>query len=214
MNWNEYRARLAAVGTTLEKDSRYRSVIKIRNGYSEEELAQFESALTDEAGPEIRLWPGFRNLYTVFNGFRFQWQYLGPEELATKTASAQIVALHDIYLPEDVSADVIKRIYDEPRIFDLVGPDDHVSICLHRDHQKPQLLYFSDATHRYHELSLDMEAYFEMLLQARAMYRWQHFFVSDPSFPVNAKTAAAFRHDLQLLFPETNVGLFKTPKER
>jgi hypothetical protein len=201
VDWRQYRERLAAIVAALEKDS-------------EEEYAQFESAVADEAGPDVRVWPNFKVLYTVMNGFRLQWQYLGPEPLATTTGSAQIARLDDIYLPEGASAHVLGRIYDAARVFDLVGPDDHVGIQLHRDHQNPQLFYFADATRKYHQLSLTLDTYLATILEARAMYRWQHFFVSDPDFPLTKETAETFRHDLHFLFPDADVSLFKAPQEK
>jgi hypothetical protein len=214
MDLLEYKKKLTALFTALESNPRFRVVSKLREPYSEQELEEFEGFVTAQAGPEARVLPYFRDFYSVMNGFRLQWQYLGPEPLENTTASTQIAMLAQVYLPEDATQEVLRRIYDEPRVFDLIGPDDHVSIQLHRDHSKPQLLYFADVTQRYHELSLDAQGYLAMVLEARAMYRWQHFFVGDPDFPLSKEMAETFRHDLHFLFPEADLSLFKAPQER
>jgi len=212
MNFAEYHERLQALSHQLTKDARFRAVIDIYPPFSEADFADLAQSITGRGIPNFQIWPGFKDFYEKLDGFRLQWQYLddGP---AIKTGSAQIALLPAIYLPEDAPADSVTRIYSEPRILDLVGPDDHVALRLNQGTQQPDLMYFAEATRQYHPLALDFESYLNMLLEARAMYGWQRFFV-DSDFPVSGAQASEFRDSLKLLFPEVNTNLFNAPEER
>ena len=46
------------------------------------------------------------------------------------------------------------------------------------------------------------------------MYRWQQFFVDDPSFPLTPDKAVEFRRSLKTIFPDAYTDRFKAPSER
>jgi hypothetical protein len=212
MDWHQYRARLQALGEALKKDGRFRAVTEVYPPFTPTDFDDLTASVAEKGLPDFEIWPGFRDFYGVLDGFRLQWQYLreGP---ATKTGSAHVALLPAIYLPEDDPADSVKRMYSELRIFDLVGPDDQVALQLHPVPQPPDLVYFADSTHKYHQLALNFESYLETLLEARSMYRWQQFFVADPEFPISKAQASEFRESLIFLFPDADAARFIAPNE-
>jgi hypothetical protein len=211
MDWNEYREKVEKLGKALSSDSRFRVETKVYIPFSHVDFDDLEEAMRDKGLTGAAIWPSFRDFYSVANGFRLQWQYLGQNLKGITTGSAQIAMLQAIYLPEGAPADVINRIYQEPRILDDIGPDDHVAIQLRQSHEPPELLYFADITKKYHPLSLDFESYLLMLLEARAMYGWQQFFVSDPGFPLSEEGTKEFHSRLQVCFPDADVSKFILP---
>jgi hypothetical protein len=214
MDWKSYRPRLEALGKTLTADSRFRAVAEVYPALSLADFDDLTSSIIEQGLPGFEIWPGFLEFYSALDGFKLQWQYLGGGSVSTKTGSAQVAILPAIYLPEDAPQDSVKRMYSEPRILDLVGPDDHVALRLRPGSQAPDLLYFADLTRRYHQLSLDFESYLDLLLEARAMYRWQHFFVADQDFSVSKVQASEFRASLKFLFPDANADKFTARNER
>jgi hypothetical protein len=214
MDWQGYRKRLESLGSALTTNSQFRAVFEAYEPFSDTDFEDLTNDIIDQGGISSPIWPGFREFYRSLDGFRLQWQYLGQEAVGTRTGSVQIAMIPDIYLPEDAPADSVKRMFQEPRLLDLVGPDDHVALRLHEGGEAPDLLYFSDVSRQYYPLSLNFEAYLAMVLEARAMYRWQHFFISDPAFHLSKEQATAFRNSLTSLFPDADVAKFPVPGEK
>ncbi|MCM1565345.1 MAG: hypothetical protein NC238_05250 [Dehalobacter sp.] len=131
----------------------------------------------------------------------FQWLYEGPKPVTVKSGSAQIAMVQEIYLPEHLSAARVKVFHEQRRVIDRISPNYQVAVVFHKDFEKPALRYFSDATGDYHRLTLDFQGYLEMLLEARATFRWQEFFVDDPPYPLSNEDAQAFRLSLTSIIP-------------
>lgn len=208
MNFRQYFDRIAALGRTLQSDSRFRATFESYPPFSDADFRDLEQALADEGLKDFHIWKTFQEFYSVVDGFILQWEYVGSEPLACRTGSARIAMIPQIYMPEDLPSGSAARLFDEPRVLDAVSPDDFVAVRFYRDRDAPGLHYFSDKTRKYHRLSLDFEGYLSMLLESRATYEWQHFFVDDPAFPRSPENAERFQNSLKHLFPDANASLF------
>jgi hypothetical protein len=209
MDYQQYIGRLKELAGAIQKDARFRPLVEIERPFSAGEFADLEGSMERAGMDDVAVWQEFRNFHGVANGFLFQWLYQGREPVAIKSGSAQIAMVQEIYLPEHLPPSKAGLFYGERRVIDRMSPDDQVAVRFRKGVHEPELHYFSDVTGDYHRLTLDFPGYLEMLLEARAMYRWQQFFVADPTFPLSEEDAETFRGALESLFPDANVGLFR-----
>lgn len=213
MDFTLYAERLKALGRALQQNPEFKTAFKVSPPLSEEDFDYFEEELAGQGLEGFRIWPVFKDFFGVLDGFVLQWEYLGRLPADTKVASAQIALLPSILQPEEQMHDPVSRLYDEARVLDDVSSKDAVVLRFSRERAEPELQYLSAVTGKYHRLSVGFEAYMEMLLEARALYRWQSFFVDDPAFPFTPEQAEKFRTSLKTLFPEADVSKFVHPSE-
>ena len=214
MDFRQFIDRVASLGTALQRDARFKAVFELHRPFPATDFDDLEQALADDGLSGYHIQQIFRDSYGVANGLLLQWQYLPGGSLAVTTASARIAIAPAVFLPENLPPHQASRLFDEPRVWDAVGPDDHVALRFHRDRESPDLLYFADVTSAYHPLTLNLETYLETLLEARAMYRWQQFFVDDSRFPLSRERAEGFRVSLKAIFPEADAARFVGKQER
>jgi hypothetical protein len=212
--YRDYIRRVEATAASLQTDSRLRTIFELNRPFTPEEFTDLEESMSRALREEVSVWSGFRELYGVANGFLFQWLYSGDRDVTTKAGSASIAMVQEIYLPENLPAGREKLFYGQKRVLDRISPDDQVAVCFRQGTAEPELHYFSDDTGDYHQLDLDVPLYLETMLEARAMYRWQQFFVTDREFPLSKKAAESFRRSLSNLFPDADVSRFLARSER
>lgn len=214
MDYQAYIERLKHLADDLEKDPHFHPIVEFERSFSTPEFADLQSSIEASGIENVTIWNEFQLFYGAANGFLFQWLYEGDKPVATKTGSANIAMVQEIYLPEHLLASPkLKLFYDQRRAFDRISPDDEVAVLFTQGGETPQLHYFADETGEFHPLRLGFPEYLETLLEARAMYGWQKFFVDDPNFPFTRKDAEAFRHSLKTLFPTANMALFRARDE-
>lgn len=214
MNYHAYIQRLRQLVEDLGANDQFTPNVEIDRPFAASEFLDLEASMARKGLQDVKVWSGFREFHSVANGFLFQWLYKGDKAVSTKAGSAQIAMVQQIYLPETVPPGREKLFYDQRRVLDQISPDDQVTVVFHQGTAKPRLEYFSDDTGDYHPLGLDFPGYLEALFEARAMYRWQQFFVDDPSFPLTPVKAEQFRRSLKAIFPDARADLFKAPAER
>lgn len=214
MDYQVYIGRLKKLADDIEKDPHFHPVVEFERGFSVSEFGALQRSIEMHGIENVTIWNEFRQFYDAANGFLFQWVYEGDKPVPIKTASANIAMVQQIYLPEQLLASPkIKLFYDQKRPFDRISPDEQVAVMFTNGSDAPQLQYFADETGEFHPLRIGLHEYLETLLEARAMYGWQKFFVDDPNFTFTPEEAEAFRYSLQTLFPSANVALFPARNE-
>jgi hypothetical protein len=214
MDYQAYIGRLRKLADDIEKDPHFHAVVEFERSFSVSEFADLQLSIETHGIENVTVWNEFLRFYDAANGFLFQWLYEGDKTVTIKTASADIAMVQQIYLPEQLLASPkIKLFYDQKRPFDRISPDEQVAVMFTKGNDVPQLHYFADETGEFYPLRLGFHEYLETLLEARAMYGWQKFFIDDPNVTFTRKEAEAFRHSLQTLFPSANSALFRTRDE-
>jgi hypothetical protein len=205
-----YINQIHELGSRLQNDSRFKVVFETYPTPRTGDLEDLESIIRSEPGMEdFKICDQIREFYQVSNGFRLQWQYLDHDDQhRITTGSTAIASILGIYLPDEEEGQPYSLIYERPRIFDDIGNQDYVAMRFSRDVASPKLLYKCRDSDRVHELGLDFNRYLELLLQARAMYRWQQFFITDDSFRPLPGVEDRFRSDLKQLFSEVDLSPF------
>lgn len=165
--------------------------------------------INEETGMEdFTLDAQLRDFYRVSRGFLLQWQYLGHDDpKRIITGSAHIVSALRLFDPDETNAP-FGLVYERPPVIDDMGEADQVTLHFSRDGAPPKLMYKFQDSDRVHRLGLDFNGYLEMLLKARAMYRWQQFFIDDETFSPPPWVEQKFRDDMQLVFPEVDLSPF------
>lgn len=213
MDYHNYIERLKHLADDIEKDPNFHPVVEFVRSFTAQDFADLQSSIEASGIENVTVWNEFQLFYGVANGFLFQWLYEGDKPVTTKTGSGNIAMVQEIYLPEHLKGPKLKLFYGQKRAFDRISPDDQVAVLFEQGTEAPQLHYFSDDTGKFHPLRLGFLEYLETLLEARAMYGWQKFFVDDPNFPFTRTEAEAFRHSLKTLFPTANTALFRARDE-
>jgi hypothetical protein len=214
MDYRRYIERLRRLADELNGSDQFTPNVEIERPFAGSEFDELEEAMTRKGIQGVKVWRAFQEFHSIANGFLFQWLYQGGKPVSTKTGSAQIAMVQEIYLPEALPPGREMLFYGQRRVLDQISPDDQVTLQFEKGAAEPRLEYFSDDTGDYHPLKLDFPGYLEALLEARAMYRWQQFFVDDPSFPLTPDKAEEFRRSLKTIFPDSNTDRFKAPSER
>lgn len=207
MDFRDYVEKLKAAAATITADKRFKTFIDIDRTAEPPELAALQKFI-DEVGMEgATIWRGFAEFHAAANGFLFQWVYKGPRPPKTKTGSAQLAPIRTIYLPP-VHSKLATKFYGQRLVLDKISTDDQVAVEFTKGTEEPRLLYFSDRTGDYHPLRLSFTQYLQALLDSRAMYGWQEFFVDDPAFPLMDKDTSDFLKSFEMLFPDLDPTIF------
>ncbi|NEQ79419.1 MAG: hypothetical protein F6K26_03910 [Moorea sp. SIO2I5] len=181
-------------------------------------ILEFEEEIRNTEGMEdFQICQSLKDFYNVSLGFELSWRYLlSSEGVAPICGNSNISMLYDLLEPgwieDDDNADVAQTsylaIWEQYRIFDLIGDGDHIDLKFHRDREEPRLYYFSEERNNYYLMSVGFCEYFELLLETRALSPWQRFFICDNEFILEEDRKAKFISDLKTLFPTVNTSRF------
>ncbi|HEX8475982.1 MAG TPA: hypothetical protein VF666_18430 [Pyrinomonadaceae bacterium] len=211
MDFNQYVAQMKAEVTSIEASQKFWIQHEFYPAVASRDIEEMEADIREEEGMQgFRVANPIRDFYQSANGFRFSWKYLKHTDSERVTvANTHISLLSEIYEPEDEEGKSRKLLYENRRLFDRNGPENHVYMKFDEGQDEPRLYYFHAASERYHLLSLDFVGYMERLREARAMSPWQQFFIDDKDFKIDEQRAEQFFQDLALLFPDADASKFR-----
>lgn len=214
MDAQNYINQIHELASRLESDGRFKVVFEAYPPMRAGNLEDMENQIKSEPGMEgFEILAPFREFYLMTNGFRLRWQYLGHDDpQRITTGSTRIVSPIELYQPDEEEGEPFSLMYERLRIFDDMGELDNVAMQHYRNSASPKLLYKCQDIEGVHELGLDFNSYLELMLQARAMYRWQQFFIVDEIFRPLPEVEEQFRSDMMLLFPEVDLSPFTSKR--
>jgi hypothetical protein len=213
MDYARYLDRLQALAASLARDPDFEPNVEIEPPVASAEIEALEQSMARAGMVGVSVWESFRAFHGVVNGFLFQWLYRGTRPVARRSGSAWISQLAAMYLPAHIPAEHLKKFFGTRRVLDRISENYEVAVIFREDVKAPELHYFSDETGDFHRLRLDFDGYLEMMLEARALFGWQAFFVDDRSFPFPRERAEAFRDSLKTLFPDATLDHFRPRPE-
>lgn len=218
MNFQTLKERLISSIKEMEKSSLFDVRFELYEPAEMDDILEFEEEIRNTEGMEnFQIWQSIKDFYNVSLGFELSWRYLPlSEEFAPICGSSNISMIYDLLEPgwiEGDNSDNIAQtsylaIWEQYRIFDLIGDGDHVDLRFHKGRDEPTLYYFSEDNNTYYLMSVGFCEYFELLLETRALYPWQRFFISDKEFLLEEDRKAKFISDLNNLFPKVNTSRF------
>ena len=213
MDYADYVRKLRESAGGMQASARFHCHFTQRPGAHPDDVDDvddMEAEIAREEGMAGFSVPGdMKRFYTAANGFELGWQEVRTDGRVV-AGSARLPIINAIYEPEEEMGQPRSLLYERPRLFDWTGEEDQVYMRFTRIVAEPRLFYRAQSTGREHALSLTFPEYLERLLEARAMYPWQRFFVSDPEIRLDTAARQAFVQDLQRLFPETDASRFST----
>ncbi len=154
--------------------------------------------------------PTMRPFYQVANGFDLTWVYHETSSFTDTTPIGQslLAGLSTLYAPID--EDDHDLPYDEGyRLFDRIDMEEEVVLKFQRSVDEPEFYLHHVPSDTYHLLALDFPTYMDLLLQTRALYPWQQFFVTTPGFRIDEARERSFFDNLERLFPDADASRFR-----
>ncbi len=180
---------------------------------SGDRLRELEEYVAQRQGiPGFRIPPSMRALYALVGGWELSWVYQVPSGQPPFGHSILVHPL-DLFSPADDHGPYggeDNMPYDANyRLLDRITAEDEVMLQFRRGVDEPAFYYHEAPSDTYHPLDLDVPTYIDLLLQCRALYPWQQFFIATPGFRVDDKTARAFFDSLARLFPDADPARFR-----
>jgi len=208
-------ARFAAFNTSIES-MRYTPPYNVRAWYpyppkSDEAMDRLEGYVAGhQGGPGFRVPPLMRPFYRVSDGWLLDWVYDSPSPVDGRppTGYSRLSGLVDFCLPTDEDEQEAP-LYEGYHQFDEAGGGQEVALQFRRGVDEPALYYHEAPSDTYHPLDLDFPTYIDLLLQCRALFPWQQFFITTPGFRIDEPTERAFFDNLARLFPDADPARFR-----
>jgi len=204
----DFRAHIEAVRHTPPYD-----VLKwqIFPPLRDESIRQMEQYITERQGiPGFRVLPAMRSFYHAAASWELSWIYNAASPIGGRTPFGQSIlsGLSKLYAPVDWAERDVP--YDEGyRVFDWIIPDEEVVLKFQRGVDEPTFYLHHVPSDTYHPLALDFPTYMDLLLQTRALYPWQQFFVTTPGFRIDEASERSFFDNLARLFPDADASRFR-----
>jgi len=177
----------------------------------ESSIVDMETYISQHQGlPGFHVLPAMRPFYRVANGFRLNWVYWKPSPVTNNppNGKAALPVLSALYAPVDEEERDLA--YDEGyRVFDSINASEEVVLKFQRGVDEPAFFFHHIPSDSYHPLALDFPTYMDLLLQTRALYPWQHFFITSPGSRIDDRTREGFFDDLARLFPDADASRFR-----
>ncbi len=210
MDFKKYLKDLKSKIAAIEASPEFKSQSEFFDHIVHKNINEMESEIASEEGMEgFALSKSIKDFYRVADGFKFAWQYKGhADKSRITTGLATISTLYEIYDPNEEMGQPHSQLYERYRLFDWTGKDEQVYMKFTKGSNEPALFYFTRKTKSYHPMSLDFVTYMELLSEARGLYPWQKFFVTEKGVRLDKKGAEKFISDLRLLFPDAEPGRF------
>lgn len=204
-----YAERLRAQMEEMERSGRFQLKYEIEPPATEADLDELAELIAGKEGMEgFRIEGAVREFYRAVDGLQWSWSFKGSHPgMPVMAGNANVINSTELYLPDEIIGQPYS-LYGDYRLFDWLGTHWHVAARFERGQAEPRL-YYRDESEEYFELSLDFNTYLETLLQVRALFPWQEFFVVDPRFNFNLESGIAFVARLELLFPEVDSSPFR-----
>jgi len=176
----------------------------------EASIQQMEEYIAEHQNiPGFHVLPAMRPFYHVIGGWELSWVYREPSPLTGDPPSGQsfLSGPSTLYAPVDWAERDVP--YDEGyRLFDWIDTTEEVVLKFQRGVDEPAFYLHHVPSDTYHPLALDFPTYMDLLLQTRALYPWQQFFVTTPGFRINEASERSFFDNLARLFPDADASRF------
>jgi len=177
----------------------------------ETSIQQMEKYIEEHQGiPNFHILPAMRPFYQAIGGWELTWVYHEPSPIVRTTPIGQsfLSGPSTLYAPVDEAEHDLP--YDEGyRVFDRIAAEEMVVLKFQRGVDEPEFYLHHVPSDTYHPLALDFPTYMDLLLQTRALYPWQQFFVTTPDFRIDKEIERAFFVDLARLFPDADASRFR-----
>jgi len=173
-------------------------------------IQQMETYVAEHQGiPKFHVLPAMPPFYRVANGFELAWIYRAPSPITgyQPVGRSILSVLSALYAPVDQAEKDVP--YDEGyRLFDSIDTIEEVVLKFQRGVDEPAFYLHHVPSDTYHPLALDFPTYMDLLLQTRALYPWQQFFVTTPGFRIDEASKRSFFDNLERLFPDADASRF------
>lgn len=210
MDFEQYFNDMKSVIKNMEDSRKFELTYTIQRPALVEDIREMEDKISAEEGMErFRISTPIKKLYQAANGFRLRWTYiyLTDEDYIT-CGNTDISSIYAIFDPEDELGKPHKLLYKKYRLFDWIGDNNHVALKFLKEREEPKLYYYAKNTNSYYKMSIDFTEYLSLMLEARALYPWQEFFIADRNFKIDQHIAQKFLFDLELLFSDADLSRF------
>lgn len=193
----------------MESSGRFRLAHDFYPGLSGESIQELAEIVAEQEGlAELRFWGPVESLLAQSSCFYLNWEYTARPDPSMTQVGVVHIDLIEVFDPEEVESPKPK-LFGGFKVFDRIGPDNHVALRFPGPGQEPELHYFTSETGRYHGMSIGLEEYFSRLVEARAIYQWQELFIADSSFEMKPEDAEKLLAGLREIFPEVDVSKFE-----
>ncbi len=230
MDWAAYIVTLQGWVEAMQSSEDYSVDFELYPGVLPEEIEEIEGYLRAEPGlEEVHIPDDLRSFYRETSRFSLDWYSEIPQQdpwrlvqrggrdvnvnYGAPSGHAYIVLLSELYTPVERhqagERDIpFASLYEDYRTFDHLSGD---RICTRFAHGRPEpaLFYYDKRAKGYYPLTLDFTTYMTTLLEGRALFGWQRFFIADPEYPLEPEWIEWFHENLARFAPDVDASRFQ-----
>lgn len=170
---------IRATADRMASDARFKVIFNEYPAMIADDISAWEEEIrASMANKGVNIPQSLTEFYGCTGGFKYQWEYLGADEIVT--GSCCISTLIELYQRDDEVDLPLAECLRRPRIFDWISPDDQAVIEFDNDSLVDFELSLIESDKKLrHPLGMDIVSYLQNAADYRAIYRWHNAFFGD-----------------------------------